>query len=552
MVSMIDSTVKCEFQDRREGSVDLHNAMATLPSMDINHLLSAVDQDLHQQQPQQQNDNKHGNNDNNNPERHLNVVLEDRELWEKFKEFTNEMIVTKNGRRMFPVFRASVSGLDPNAMYTLLLDFIQVDAHRWKYVNGDWVPGGKAEPAVPSCVYIHPDSPNFGAHWMKEPVNFSKVKLTNKLNGGGQIMLNSLHKYEPRLHVVKVNSRTQKKTILTFSFPETQFIAVTAYQNEEITALKIKHNPFAKAFLDAKESATNPNVYPYLLPSQIEARNRTRASSFEALQELHGQFVANNRRADNMNYSTAISSDESSCSVSPPENIVPWYHPQYRPDQRDYIDDPTCGQDRPLSHFAAPWYLTPGPAHTLVPPPAHQFAPHLGLGNPHCDRLTFRNSRQSYHPYQRRSPPHPGHFQRDVNSSLPMLNLASENWANMSMGGHGMLTSGHAPQSQYGMWMSNVSNLSPSQNCAMPAYLRSTAPYSLTTCATPSPSLGNIAVGSAGGSGSSSSSPQGTQHNSGFEHPVCDLNAFAVHVSPTPRPVDASRGSWSPLASPPL
>ncbi|BFZ10122.1 hypothetical protein BsWGS_13160 [Bradybaena similaris] len=476
MVSMIDSTVKCEFQDRREGSVDLHNAMATLPSMDINHLLSAVDQDLHQQQPQQQNDNKHGNNDNNNPERHLNVVLEDRELWEKFKEFTNEMIVTKNGRRMFPVFRASVSGLDPNAMYTLLLDFIQVDAHRWKYVNGDWVPGGKAEPAVPSCVYIHPDSPNFGAHWMKEPVNFSKVKLTNKLNGGGQIMLNSLHKYEPRLHVVKVNSRTQKKTILTFSFPETQFIAVTAYQNEEITALKIKHNPFAKAFLDAKE----------------------------------------------------------------------------RPDQRDYIDDPTCGQDRPLSHFAAPWYLTPGPAHTLVPPPAHQFAPHLGLGNPHCDRLTFRNSRQSYHPYQRRSPPHPGHFQRDVNSSLPMLNLASENWANMSMGGHGMLTSGHAPQSQYGMWMSNVSNLSPSQNCAMPAYLRSTAPYSLTTCATPSPSLGNIAVGSAGGSGSSSSSPQGTQHNSGFEHPVCDLNAFAVHVSPTPRPVDASRGSWSPLASPPL
>ncbi|GFO36386.1 Brachyury, partial [Plakobranchus ocellatus] len=88
--------------------------------------------------------------------------------------------------RMFPVFRASVSGLDPNAMYTLLLDFIQVDAHRWKYVNGDWVPGGKAEPAAPSCVYIHPDSPNFGAHWMKEPVNFSKVKLTNKLNGGGQ------------------------------------------------------------------------------------------------------------------------------------------------------------------------------------------------------------------------------------------------------------------------------------------------------------------------------------------------------------------------------
>lgn len=88
---------------------------------------------------------------------------------------------------MFPVFKVSISGLDPNSMYTLLLDFVQVDTHRWKYVNGDWVAGGKAEPAAPNCVYIHPDSPNFGAHWMKETVSFSKVKLTNKLNGGGQV-----------------------------------------------------------------------------------------------------------------------------------------------------------------------------------------------------------------------------------------------------------------------------------------------------------------------------------------------------------------------------
>ncbi|WAR08953.1 TBXT1-like protein [Mya arenaria] len=151
------------------------------------------------------------------------VKLEERELWAKFKEYTNEMIVTKNGRRMFPVFKASLNGLDPNSMYTILLDFVQVEGHRWKYVNGEWVAGGKAEPSVPNCVYVHPDSPNFGSHWMKEPISFSKVKLTNKMNGGGQIMLNSLHKYEPRLHVVK------------------------------ITALKIKHNPFAKAFLDAKE-----------------------------------------------------------------------------------------------------------------------------------------------------------------------------------------------------------------------------------------------------------------------------------------------------------
>ena len=90
-------------------------------------------------------------------------------------------------RRMFPVLRVNVSGLDANAMYSLLLDFMSADGHRWKYVNGDWVTCGKSEPATSDAVYVHPDSPNFGAHWMKETVSFSKVKLTNKLHGVGQV-----------------------------------------------------------------------------------------------------------------------------------------------------------------------------------------------------------------------------------------------------------------------------------------------------------------------------------------------------------------------------
>lgn len=64
-------------------------------------------------------------------------------------------------------------------------------------------------------------------------------------------MLNSLHKYEPRVHIIRHNS-PDTPFFMTYEFPETQFIAVTAYQNEEVTSLKIKYNPFAKAFLDAK------------------------------------------------------------------------------------------------------------------------------------------------------------------------------------------------------------------------------------------------------------------------------------------------------------
>lgn len=63
-------------------------------------------------------------------ERNLMVNLDDRDLWVRFQNLTNEMIVTKNGRRMFPVVKISVSGLDAAAMYNIYLEFLQIDSHR--------------------------------------------------------------------------------------------------------------------------------------------------------------------------------------------------------------------------------------------------------------------------------------------------------------------------------------------------------------------------------------------------------------------------------------
>lgn len=50
-------------------------------------------------------------------------------------------------------------------------------------------------------------------------------------------MLNSLHKYQPRIHIIRVGAPEGERTISTHTFPETQFIAVTAYQNEEVRKL---------------------------------------------------------------------------------------------------------------------------------------------------------------------------------------------------------------------------------------------------------------------------------------------------------------------------
>ena len=59
----------------------------------------------------------------------------------KFHDKTNEMIVTKNGRRMFPVIKVNISGLEPNTFYSVILEFKQIEKNRWKYINGEWLAG---------------------------------------------------------------------------------------------------------------------------------------------------------------------------------------------------------------------------------------------------------------------------------------------------------------------------------------------------------------------------------------------------------------------------
>lgn len=84
--------------------------------------------------------------------------------------------------------KVSVTGLDPKAMYSILLEFMQIDAEgRCRYVEGRWIPSGKAERPPANAIYVHNESPNFGAHWMKEPVNFSKLKLSNKKSEPGMV-----------------------------------------------------------------------------------------------------------------------------------------------------------------------------------------------------------------------------------------------------------------------------------------------------------------------------------------------------------------------------
>ncbi|XP_030624474.1 T-box transcription factor TBX3a isoform X2 [Chanos chanos] len=181
------------------------------------------------------------------------VHLEAKELWELFHKRGTEMVITKSGRRMFPPFKVRCTGLDKKAKYILLMDIVAADDCRYKFHNSRWMVAGKADPEMPKRMYIHPDSPATGEQWMSKVVNFHKLKLTNNISDKhGFTILNSMHKYQPRFHIVRANDilKLPYSTFRTYVFPETDFIAVTAYQNDKITQLKIDHNPFAKGFRD--------------------------------------------------------------------------------------------------------------------------------------------------------------------------------------------------------------------------------------------------------------------------------------------------------------
>uniref|UniRef100_A0A8D0LC77 T-box transcription factor TBX21 n=1 Tax=Sphenodon punctatus TaxID=8508 RepID=A0A8D0LC77_SPHPU len=264
----------------------------------------------------------------------VQVVLNNYQLWAKFHKHQTEMIITKQGRRMFPFLSFNISGLDPVAHYSICVDIVLVDQHHWRYQGGKWVQCGKVEGNMPgNRIYMHPDSPNTGAHWMRQEISFGKLKLTNNKGASNNvtqmIVLQSLHKYQPRLHVTEAKdgevdegypcARTQ-----TFTFPETQFIAVTAYQNADITQLKIDHNPFAKGFRDNFDSMYTTSEVDRVTPSPPDATSCQQLLSSSRFQPfLHDQY--------GLPQSRFYSGERGTSLPLPPKDTPRWYFASQQP-----------------------------------------------------------------------------------------------------------------------------------------------------------------------------------------------------------------------------
>ncbi|KAK9299808.1 hypothetical protein QLX08_007304 [Tetragonisca angustula] len=271
----------------------------------------------------------------------VNVELQNRELWQKFHTETTEMVITKGGRRMFPLMQLKITGLERRSRYYVLLEVEPASDRRHKYVgcggglkktcgNAKWSSAGPAEtqPRIDRRIYLHPDSPATGAHWMQQSLKFDKLKLTNNVaDPKNNIVLLSMHKYVPRIWIIRCDEAIRLSDLFSypassFKFNETEFIAVTAYQNENITQLKINNNPFAKGFRDSGQSRCKRKL-------QEETEKSSRVDDDNGNASLERESNRSLNHVDNQRPTTASSetgsSDDSgvsSCEESPLPSTV--------------------------------------------------------------------------------------------------------------------------------------------------------------------------------------------------------------------------------------
>lgn len=123
------------------------------------------------------------------------VTLNNSNLWSAMHEHGNEAMITSSGRRLFPSLSVNLCNVSRGGEYIIALDIVQVSRYpnRYNKKMKEWVlthPSSQAlvkdghvtsEQVVAEIrrdsdthMYLHPESPQSGAHLMQSPVGFEK------------------------------------------------------------------------------------------------------------------------------------------------------------------------------------------------------------------------------------------------------------------------------------------------------------------------------------------------------------------------------------------
>lgn len=257
--------------------------------------------------------------------------LLDRDLWSMFHAQQNEMIITKAGRCLFPILKIdfvplptsppfdegkeAISSIEAHAsrraallaadgiectialddIYTVSIAMEPLDGSKWKWRNNQWVTtfawcGGGGSGSVEggttkggredSCATPPPEGCSrpvviyeqiSGSDLVHGRVDFESVKISNQSTAARNVItLQSFHRYMP---TVRIQSATSELT-QCLSFPITEFIAVTHYQNQQTTMLKKRFNPHAKGFTAASSGHWSPSIAAHEVRRSREPRTK--------------------------------------------------------------------------------------------------------------------------------------------------------------------------------------------------------------------------------------------------------------------------------------
>ena len=148
------------------------------------------------------------------------------------------------------------------------------------------------------------------------------------------IVLNSMHKYQPRILILKCDDLDKINYVQSYSsyiFPSTSFIAVTAYQNSQVTKLKIAHNPFAKGF---RERQSQTRKRPALdVHEQPQPKRQIVSSPEPVVEQQAGLPDYNHVYHLNESPLSGSTSTNSSFSSGPPEQVGYQLHTDFYPFQ---------------------------------------------------------------------------------------------------------------------------------------------------------------------------------------------------------------------------
>uniref|UniRef100_A0A1I7UWL0 T-box domain-containing protein n=1 Tax=Caenorhabditis tropicalis TaxID=1561998 RepID=A0A1I7UWL0_9PELO len=174
----------------------------------------------------------------------ITVSLVEKDLWMEVYPYM-EMIARSS--KLCPEIKFSLAGLEKDQEYKI---FVSLERHgdpkRFSFDKEtfDWKESKKGYKKPHQTKIIeHSLGIQSGETWMKEPVEFSEIKISAKKedqNKDNILPVHTHHKYIPVIRIMNVNTNMES----TFPIEEAQFIPVTIYSNKIMGSWKSRNNKY--------------------------------------------------------------------------------------------------------------------------------------------------------------------------------------------------------------------------------------------------------------------------------------------------------------------